>query len=127
MTMKKVLLILFNLITIAGMAAGRGAVEFRIAYLKKMKELLRGDKTVGAFADAMKQAYPGLPGEAGLEELGKHQAPPSRRYILRVSAGTTSKGRPRHEAAHHRHGKRGAASARLCRRRRWAAKLIYPE
>lgn len=51
-------------------AVGRGAVEFRIAYLKKMKELLRENKTAGAFVDAMKQAYPGLPGEAGLEELG---------------------------------------------------------
>jgi len=47
-----------------------GAVEFRIAYLKKMKELLRENKTAGAFVDAMKQAYPGLPSEAGLEELG---------------------------------------------------------
>jgi len=54
-----------------GGAVGRGAVEFRIAYLKKMKELLRENKTAGAFVDAMKQAYPGLPGEAGLEELGK--------------------------------------------------------
>lgn len=53
-----------------GGAVGRGAVEFRIAYLKKMKELLRENKTAGAFVDAMKQAYPGLPGEAGLEELG---------------------------------------------------------
>ena len=54
-----------------GGAATRDAVEFKIAYLKKMKELLATNKTVQAFVDAMKQAYPGLPGEAGLEDLGK--------------------------------------------------------
>ena len=54
-----------------GGAATRDAVEFKIAYLKKMKELLAANKTVQAFVNAMKQAYPGLPGEAGLEELGK--------------------------------------------------------
>ena len=54
-----------------GGAATRDAVEFKIAYLKKMKELLAANKTAQAFVDAMKQAYPGLPGEAGLEELGK--------------------------------------------------------
>lgn len=54
-----------------GGAATRDAVEFKIAYLKKMKELLAENKTVQTFVDAMKEAYPGLPGEAGLEELGK--------------------------------------------------------
>ena len=54
-----------------GGAATRDAVEFKIAYLKKMKELLAANKTAHAFVDAMKQAYPGLPGEAGLEDLGK--------------------------------------------------------
>ena len=54
-----------------GGAATRDAVEFKIAYLKKMKELLAANKTAEAFVDAMKQAYPGLPGEAGLDELGK--------------------------------------------------------
>lgn len=54
-----------------GGAAARDAVEFKIAYLKKMKELLAANKTEEAFVDAMKQAYPGLPGEAGLKELGK--------------------------------------------------------
>ena len=54
-----------------GGAATRDAVEFKIAYLKKMKELLAANKTAQAFVDAMKQAYPGLPGEAGLEDLGK--------------------------------------------------------
>ena len=54
-----------------GGAAKRDAVEFKIAYLKKMKELLAENKTAQTFVDAMKQAYPGLPGEAGLEDLGK--------------------------------------------------------
>lgn len=54
-----------------GGAATRDAVEFKIAYLKKMKELLAANRTAQAFVDAMKDAYPGLPGEAGLEELGK--------------------------------------------------------
>ena len=54
-----------------GGAAARDAVEFKIAYLKKMKELLAANETAQAFVDAMKQAWPGLPGEAGLEDLGK--------------------------------------------------------
>ena len=54
-----------------GGAATYDAVEFKIAYLKKMKELLEENKTAQAFVDAMKEAYPGLPGESGLEELGK--------------------------------------------------------
>ena len=54
-----------------GGATKRDAVEFKIAYLKKMKELLAANGTAEAFVEAMKQAYPGLPGEAGLEELGK--------------------------------------------------------
>ena len=54
-----------------GGAAARDAVEFKITYLKKMKELLAANETAQAFVDAMKQAWPGLPGEAGLEDLGK--------------------------------------------------------
>lgn len=54
-----------------GGAAKRDAVEFKIAYLKKMKELHATNKTAQAFVDAMKQAYPSLPGEAGLKDLGK--------------------------------------------------------
>ena len=54
-----------------GGAATRDAVEFKIAYLKKMKDLLEENKTAQAFVDAMKEAYPGLPGESGLEELSK--------------------------------------------------------
>lgn len=54
-----------------GGAATRDAVEFKIAYMKKTKKLLEENKTAQAFVDAMKQAYPGLPGETGLEDLGK--------------------------------------------------------
>ena len=54
-----------------GGAATRDAVEFKIAYLKKMKELFNSNPTPQAFVEAMKKAYPGLPGEAGLEDLGK--------------------------------------------------------
>lgn len=54
-----------------GGAAKRDAVEFKIAYLKKMKEILTANKSSQDFVDAMKKAYPGLLGEAGLEELGK--------------------------------------------------------
>ena len=54
-----------------GGAARRDAVEFKISYLKKMKELLAANQTAQAFVEAMKKAYPALPGEAGLEELAK--------------------------------------------------------
>ena len=54
-----------------GGAATRDAVEFKIAYLKKMKELLAANGTAEAFVKALKEAYPGLPGDAGVEELAK--------------------------------------------------------
>ena len=54
-----------------GGAAKRDAVKFKIAYLKKMKEVLGNNRTAQAFMDNMKKAFPGLPGEAGLEELSK--------------------------------------------------------
>ena len=54
-----------------GGAAKRDAVEFKITYLKKVKELLASCTTPQAFVEAMKQAYPGLPGENGLGELAK--------------------------------------------------------
>ncbi len=54
-----------------GGAAKRDAVEFKIDYLKKMKEVLGNNQTAQAFTDDMKKAFPGLPGEAGLEELSK--------------------------------------------------------
>lgn len=47
----------------------RDAVEFKIAYLKKMKEIFVENKSPQAFADAMKAAYPELPGETELENL----------------------------------------------------------
>lgn len=54
-----------------GGVAERDAVEFKIAYLKKMKEMLTVNKSAQAFADAMRKAYPGLPGESGLTDLAK--------------------------------------------------------
>ena len=54
-----------------GGAAKRDAVKFKIDYLKKMKEVLGNNQTAQAFTDDMKKAFPGLPGEAGLEELSK--------------------------------------------------------
>lgn len=54
-----------------GGAAKRDAVEFKIAYFKKMKVLLASNSTPQAFVEAMKQAYPGLPGENGLNDLAK--------------------------------------------------------
>lgn len=38
----------------------RDAVEFKITYLKKMKELLAANKTPQDFVEAMKKAWPGL-------------------------------------------------------------------
>ncbi|WOF89073.1 hypothetical protein [Segatella copri] len=36
-----------------------------------MKELLAANKTAQDFVESMKKAWPGLPGEAGLTDLGK--------------------------------------------------------
>ena len=54
-----------------GGAATRDAMEFKIGYLRKMKEVLAASDTAQAFAAAMRAAYPGLPGEAGLEALAQ--------------------------------------------------------
>ena len=54
-----------------GGAAKRDAVKFKIDYLKKMKEVLGNNRTAQAFTDDMKKAFPGLPGETGLEELSE--------------------------------------------------------
>lgn len=54
-----------------GGAAKRDAVEFKIAYLKKMQEILATNKSSQAFVDAMKKAYPELPGADGLTDLTK--------------------------------------------------------
>lgn len=54
-----------------GGAAKRETVEFKISYLKKMKEIVKTNKTQQDFIAGMKKSYPGLPGEDGLMELGK--------------------------------------------------------
>lgn len=53
-----------------GGASTRDAVQFKIEYLNKVKELLAQEGiTAGAFVTAMKEAYPSLPAEEGLEQL----------------------------------------------------------
>lgn len=54
-----------------GGATKADAVEFKIAYLKTMKELLSQNKTAATFVEAMKKTYPNLPGESGLDDLAK--------------------------------------------------------
>ena len=47
-----------------GGLAEKAQVEFKIAYLQKVKELLAQNKDAATFAEALKAAYPGLPGDA---------------------------------------------------------------
>lgn len=54
-----------------GGAAKADAVRFKIDYLNAMKKLLAENKTPEAFIEAMKKAYPNLPGAEGLGELTK--------------------------------------------------------
>lgn len=54
-----------------GGATKADAVQFKIDYLKTMKKLLTENKTQEAFIEAMKKAYPNLPGADGLGELAK--------------------------------------------------------
>ena len=54
-----------------GGAAKCDAVEFKIVYLRRIKEVFDNNKTAQAFVNNMKKDFPGLPGEAGLEDLGK--------------------------------------------------------
>lgn len=54
-----------------GGAAKADAVKFKIAYLRKMKKLLAENKTETSFIEAMKKAYPDLPGAEGLGVLAK--------------------------------------------------------
>lgn len=54
-----------------GGATKADAVQFKIGYLKTMKKLLAENKTADAFVEAMKKAYPNLPGAEGLGELAK--------------------------------------------------------
>lgn len=54
-----------------GGATESDAVRFKIGYLKAMKKLLAENKTADAFVEAMKKAYPDLPGAEELVELAK--------------------------------------------------------
>ena len=54
-----------------GGAADTEAVKFKISYLQTVKKLLAENKTPEAFTAALKQAFPGLPGEDGVAELAK--------------------------------------------------------
>ena len=47
-----------------GGLAEKAQVEFKIAYLQKVKELLAQNKDATTFAEALKAAYPELPGDA---------------------------------------------------------------
>lgn len=52
-----------------GGAADAAALEFKIAYVTKVKELLENNTDVTSFAAALKATYPGLPGEEGVDAL----------------------------------------------------------
>ena len=52
-----------------GGAAGRDAVAFKVAYLGAMKKALQENASADGFVEAMKKAYPGLPGEDGLADV----------------------------------------------------------
>lgn len=54
-----------------GGAVKQDAVRFRIDYLKKIKSLLGTHDNAASFVSALKEAYPGLPGEEGLDALAK--------------------------------------------------------
>lgn len=54
-----------------GGAVGADAVKFRIAYLRTLGRLLAENADAGAFAAALRAAYPGLPGEEGVGELAR--------------------------------------------------------
>ena len=63
---------------IGGHGAGVGTVDdarFKIDYLKKLKELRAANPTPEALATALRNAYPGLPGEDGVEALAKAMYP----------------------------------------------------
>ena len=47
-----------------GGLAEKAQVEFKIAYLEKVKELMAANKDAAAFTEALKAAYPELPGDA---------------------------------------------------------------
>lgn len=49
--------------------ATKEAMEFKVNYLETVKRLLAENATSASFVEALKKAYPGLPGEQGLEAL----------------------------------------------------------
>ncbi len=52
-----------------GGAAEADAARFRLSYLETMRKLLDENSTPEAFTQALKKAYPDLPGEEGLNSL----------------------------------------------------------
>ena len=54
-----------------GGAAKANAVKFKISYLETMKKAISENKSASDFIEAMKKAFPNLPGESGLEDLAK--------------------------------------------------------
>lgn len=55
-----------------GGMADKSAEEFKAKYLRTMKEIYRGNKTAQTFVAAMKQAFPSLAGEDGLEAVANN-------------------------------------------------------
>lgn len=54
-----------------GGIADTEALEFRLSYLVKVKALLETSEDAASFAAALKEAYPGLAGEANVEALAE--------------------------------------------------------
>ncbi len=54
-----------------GGLADSDALNFRIGYLEKVEQLVNDNKDAKHFVTALKKAYPGLPGENGLEALAQ--------------------------------------------------------
>jgi hypothetical protein len=54
-----------------GGAAEADAARFRLSYLETMRKLLDENSTPEAFTEALKKAYPDLPGEEGLNSLAE--------------------------------------------------------
>jgi len=72
-----------------GGAAEADAVQFKIDYLKKMKEILGNSRTVQDFVDGMKKAFPGLPGMRrtdGREPAQGRQLRPGRPSVRKPAA-----------------------------------------
>ena len=44
-------------------------LDFRLAYLTKMEQLLADNKDAARFAQALKDAYPNLPGTEGVDAV----------------------------------------------------------